>query len=168
MVPYNRIDEKLLDSATHRALARKMANESMVLLKNTGILPIKVPGPGLKIAVVGPLANQTKVLMGNYSSAPSHAVSVLDGLKNRISHRENKFRRRHAIPQQKRHAGSVRTSHHRRKARRPLQLRHHEPHGDLRRRRRSSATSSRHAASIPQSELPPARHPPKSPAKNPS
>ena len=81
MVPYNRIDEKLLDSATHRALARKMANESMVLLKNTGILPIKVPGPGLKIAVVGPLANQTKVLMGNYSSAPSHAVSVLDGLK---------------------------------------------------------------------------------------
>jgi beta-glucosidase len=81
MVPYNRIDEKLLDSATHRALARKLANESMVLLKNTGILPIKVPGPGLKIAVVGPLANQTKVLMGNYSSAPSHAVSVLDGLK---------------------------------------------------------------------------------------
>ena len=81
MVPYNRIDEKLLDSAAHRALARKLANESMVLLKNTGILPIKVPGPGLKIAVVGPLANQTKVLMGNYSSAPSHAVSVLDGLK---------------------------------------------------------------------------------------
>jgi beta-glucosidase len=81
MVPYNRIDENLLDSAAHRALARKMANESMVLLKNTGILPIKVPGPGLKIAVVGPLANQTKVLMGNYSGAPSHAVSVLDGLK---------------------------------------------------------------------------------------
>ena len=47
-----------------------MANESMVLLKNTGILPLKIPGPGLKIAVVGPLANQTKVLMGNYSSAP--------------------------------------------------------------------------------------------------
>ena len=81
MVPYNRIDEKLLDSAAHRALARKLANESMVLLKNNGILPIKVPGPGLKIAVVGPLANQTKVLMGNYSSAPSHAVSVLDGLR---------------------------------------------------------------------------------------
>ena len=53
----------------------------MVLLKNDGILPIKVPGPGLKIAVVGPLANQTKVLMGNYSSTPTHAVSVLDGLK---------------------------------------------------------------------------------------
>ncbi|HEX3120231.1 MAG TPA: glycoside hydrolase family 3 C-terminal domain-containing protein, partial [Candidatus Acidoferrum sp.] len=74
-------DEKLLDSASHRTLARKMANESMVLLKNNGILPIKVPGPGLKIAVVGPLANQTKVLMGNYSSTPTHAVSVLDGLK---------------------------------------------------------------------------------------
>ncbi|MBV8513941.1 MAG: glycoside hydrolase family 3 C-terminal domain-containing protein [Acidobacteria bacterium] len=58
-----------------------MANESMVLLKNTGILPLKAPSAGLKIAVIGPLANQTKVLMGNYSSAPSHAISVLDGLK---------------------------------------------------------------------------------------
>ncbi|HUE42362.1 MAG TPA: glycoside hydrolase family 3 C-terminal domain-containing protein [Candidatus Sulfotelmatobacter sp.] len=81
MVPYNRIDERLLDSAAHRALARKMADESMVLLKNNGILPLKIPGPGLKIAIVGPLADQTKVLMGNYSGAPSHAVSVLDGLK---------------------------------------------------------------------------------------
>jgi beta-glucosidase len=81
MVPYNKIDEGLLDSPAHRALARKMANESMVLLKNDGVLPIKAPGPGLKIAVVGPLAEQTKVLMGNYSGAPTHAVSVLGGLK---------------------------------------------------------------------------------------
>jgi beta-glucosidase len=79
MVPYNKIDEKLLDSAAHRALARKLANESMVLLKNDGILPLKTSG--LKIAVVGPLADQTKVLMGNYSGAPTHAVSVMDGLK---------------------------------------------------------------------------------------
>ena len=79
MVPYNRIDEKLLDSAAHRALARKLANESMVLLKNDGILPLKTSG--LKIAIVGPLADQTKVLMGNYSGAPTQAVSVMDGLK---------------------------------------------------------------------------------------
>ena len=79
MVPYNKIDEKLLDSPQHRALARKLANESMVLLKNDGILPLKTSG--VKIAVVGPLANQTKVLLGNYNGAPTHSVSVLEGLK---------------------------------------------------------------------------------------
>ncbi len=78
MVPYNKIDEKLLDSAQHRALARKMANESMVLLKNDGVLPLKT---GVKIAVVGPLADQTRVLLGNYNGIPSHTVSVLEGLR---------------------------------------------------------------------------------------
>jgi beta-glucosidase len=79
MVPYSMIDEKELDSAEHRALARRLANESMVLLKNDGMLPFK---PGIQnIAVVGPLANQTKVLLGNYSGKPTHSVSILDGLK---------------------------------------------------------------------------------------
>ena len=79
MVPYTKIDEKELDSAEHRAQARKLANESMVLLKNDGILPLK---PGIqKIAVIGPLADQTKVLLGNYAGKPTHSVSILDGLK---------------------------------------------------------------------------------------
>ena len=78
-VPYARIDEKELDSAEHRAHARKLANESMVLLKNDGMLPLK---PGLrKIAVIGPLADQTKVLLGNYAGQPTHIVSVLAGLR---------------------------------------------------------------------------------------
>ena len=80
MVPYSKIDEKLLDSAEHRALARKLANESMVLLKNDGVLPLKTSG--VKIAVVGPLADQTRVLLGNYNGIPTHTVSVLDGLRN--------------------------------------------------------------------------------------
>jgi beta-glucosidase len=79
MVPYNKIDEKLLDGPAHRALARKLANESMVLLKNDGVLPLKTSS--LKIAVVGPLAEQTKVLLGNYNGVPTHSVSVLEGLK---------------------------------------------------------------------------------------
>jgi beta-glucosidase len=80
MVPYTKIDEKELNSAEHRALALKLANESMVLLKNDGVLPLKTPG--IKIAVVGPLANQTKVLLGNYNGIPTHTVSILEGLKN--------------------------------------------------------------------------------------
>ncbi len=79
MVPYSKIDEKELDSAEHRALARKLANESMVLLKNDGVLPLKTGA--LKIAVVGPLADQTRVLLGNYNGIPNHTVSVLEGLK---------------------------------------------------------------------------------------
>jgi len=83
MVPYSKIDERLLDSAEHRAMARKIANESMVLLKNDGVLPLKTSG--IKIAVVGPLADQTKVLLGNYNGIPSHTVSVLEGLRKEFS-----------------------------------------------------------------------------------
>jgi beta-glucosidase len=79
MVPYNKIDEKLLDSDEHRVMAHKLAGESMVLLKNDGVLPLK---PTVKkIAVIGPLAEQTKFLMGNYSGKPSHAISILDGIR---------------------------------------------------------------------------------------
>jgi beta-glucosidase len=79
MVPYAKIDEKELDSPEHRALARQLANESMVLLKNDGTLPLK---SGItKIAVVGPLADQTRVLLGNYTGTPTHTVSFLEGLK---------------------------------------------------------------------------------------
>jgi beta-glucosidase len=78
IVPYTKIDEKELDSAEHRAEARKLANESMVLLKNDGLLPLK---PGIrKIAVVGPLADQTRPLLGNYAGQPTRIVSILDGL----------------------------------------------------------------------------------------
>jgi len=78
MVPYANIDEKELDSVEHRTHARKLAEESMVLLKNDGLLPLK---PELrKIAVVGPLAEQTQPLIGNYAGHPTHIVSILDGL----------------------------------------------------------------------------------------
>ena len=83
MVPYTKIDEKLLDSAEHRAMALKIANEAMVLLKNDGVLPIKTSGT--KIAVVGPLANQTRVLLGNYNGIPTHTVSILEGVKKEFA-----------------------------------------------------------------------------------
>jgi len=82
MDPYSKIDEKELDSAEHRALARKLANESMVLLKNDGTLPLKESS---KILVVGPLATQTAVLLGNYNGTPNHTVSILDGIKKEFA-----------------------------------------------------------------------------------
>lgn len=78
-VPYSKIDEALLDGPMHREMARRLANESMVLLKNDGVLPLKTES--VKIAVVGPLAEQTAVLLGNYNGIPTHSVSILEGLR---------------------------------------------------------------------------------------
>jgi beta-glucosidase len=81
--PYSNIDERELSSAAHRELALRIANESMVLLKNDGTLPLRTSG--MKIAVVGPLANQTKVLLGNYNGSPTYTVSILDGILREFS-----------------------------------------------------------------------------------
>jgi beta-glucosidase len=83
MVPYTKIDESQLNSAAHRALALKLANESMVLLKNDGVLPLKTTGT--KIAVLGPLADQTHVLLGNYNGIPTHTVSILEGMRREFA-----------------------------------------------------------------------------------
>jgi beta-glucosidase len=57
-----------------------------VLLKNDGVLPLK---PGLRIAVIGPLGDATRVLRGNYSSALSAPpISVVDGLRRAMPRRQ--------------------------------------------------------------------------------
>ncbi|MGH8181298.1 MAG: glycoside hydrolase family 3 N-terminal domain-containing protein, partial [Steroidobacteraceae bacterium] len=78
MVPYDRIPESELNSPAHRRLALRLANESMVLLKNDGVLPLKSVK---RIALVGPLADQTAVLLGNYNGYPTHTVTLLEGLR---------------------------------------------------------------------------------------
>jgi beta-glucosidase len=66
----------------HRKLAQKAAAQSLVLLKNDGVLPLK---PDVKIAVIGPHGDSTRVLRGNYSSELSGpAVSVLEGLRRAL------------------------------------------------------------------------------------
>jgi beta-glucosidase len=71
-----------INTPAHQALALQAATQSMVLLKNDGVLPLK---SGLKLAVIGPLADATRVLRGNYSSTMSAPpVSVLDGLRRAL------------------------------------------------------------------------------------
>ncbi len=66
----------------HRRIALSAAERSMVLLKNDGVLPLK---PGLKLAVIGPLGDATRVLRGNYSSGLSgQPVSILEGLRTAL------------------------------------------------------------------------------------
>jgi len=77
--PYYNIPDSEMDSPAHRALALRAARESIVLLKNNGLLPLKKSVK--RILVVGPLADQVPVLLGNYNGQPSHAVTALDGIK---------------------------------------------------------------------------------------
>jgi beta-glucosidase len=78
LVPYSKLDPAQLDSPEHRNLARQLAAESMVLLKNDGTLPLRSVK---RIAIIGPLAEQTRVLLGNYTGTPTHTVSVLEGMR---------------------------------------------------------------------------------------
>ncbi|MVT25053.1 glycoside hydrolase family 3 N-terminal domain-containing protein [Nesterenkonia alkaliphila] len=68
------IDETVdLDSEANRALARRVAHESLVLLKNDGILPLNPDSTG-KVAVVGPSADEPRTMMGCYSF-PNHVLA---------------------------------------------------------------------------------------------
>jgi beta-glucosidase len=79
MVPYAQVGDDQLNSPAHAALALRLTNESLVLLKNNGVLPVK---PSVKtIAVIGPLADQVDVLLGNYNGTPLHPVTALDGIR---------------------------------------------------------------------------------------
>ncbi len=61
-----------LDSAANRALARRLAEESVVLLDNPdGLLPL---APDTRIAVVGPRASDALAMLGCYSF-PSHVLT---------------------------------------------------------------------------------------------
>lgn len=82
MVPYANTPESEIDSPAHRQLALRTAQESIVLLKNDGVLPLGATVK--KILVVGPLAEQTQVLHGNYAGTASHAVTALEGIRKQF------------------------------------------------------------------------------------
>lgn len=79
-VPYNQIPATENDSPEHAQVALRAARESLVLLKNDGILPLKKEKLH-RIAVIGPNAGSVPVLVGNYNGSPSHPVTLLAGLR---------------------------------------------------------------------------------------
>jgi beta-glucosidase len=79
-VAYAQIPNSENDSPAHEALALKAAQESIVLLKNDGVLPLD--RTRLKrIVVIGTNAISVPVLLGNYYGTPSRPVTILDGIK---------------------------------------------------------------------------------------
>ena len=83
MVPFAEIPFSDNNTAQHRRLAADAARESMVLLKNDGILPLRKDLS--TIAVIGPNADDVDVLLGNYNGVPSHAVTPLQGIRRAVS-----------------------------------------------------------------------------------
>jgi beta-glucosidase len=81
-VPYAQIPIEVNDSTAHQILALEAARQSIVLLKNNGILPIK-KDEIKRIAVIGPNANDVPVLLGNYNGTPSQPVTIHAGIKER-------------------------------------------------------------------------------------
>ena len=96
MVPYAQIPFSENDTEAHRQLALKTSRESMVLLKNDGILPLtKAPK---NIAVVGPLADNKRVLEGNYNGTPSRSTIRARGHQEAVCYVLSQFRARDAFP----------------------------------------------------------------------
>jgi beta-glucosidase len=70
-----------LPGETDQALALDSAARSLVLLKNDGVLPLKGTE---RIAVIGPHADGTRVLHGNYASMSGPTISLVDGLRRAL------------------------------------------------------------------------------------
>jgi beta-glucosidase len=82
MVPYRSISDNMLDCKEHRDLALEVAQKSIVLLRNNGILPLgkdKIRS----IAIIGP--NAAEPQLGIYSGWPNVQVSPLDGIAKKAT-----------------------------------------------------------------------------------
>lgn len=83
------IDTMFADNRLHRQEAKEVARRSIVLLKNNNnVLPIS---KNAKIAVVGPLADSKRDILGSWSAAgrDSLAVTPLEGIKHAVNNTQS-------------------------------------------------------------------------------
>ncbi|WP_288444714.1 glycoside hydrolase family 3 C-terminal domain-containing protein [uncultured Chryseobacterium sp.] len=86
-VHWNTIPYSVVDSEEHKKQALKMAQKSIVLMKNeNNVLPLSRNIK--KIAVVGPNADDGLMQLGNYNGTPSSIVTILEGIKTKFPNTE--------------------------------------------------------------------------------
>jgi len=84
LVPWTKIPASILNSVDHQKLALEISRQTMTLLQNkNNILPLSKSEK--KIAVIGPNADDKQVLWGNYNGTPVQTVTILDGIKTKLS-----------------------------------------------------------------------------------
>ena len=75
-------DENLILNTSHIDLARKVAEESMVLIKNEDVLPFKI-SENIKVGVIGNIANlENTGDMGSSNSSSPYVITPYQGIKN--------------------------------------------------------------------------------------
>ena len=80
-VPWTKIPMSVVASPEHKQLALQAAREAVVLLQNrNGVLPLK---RNPKIVVMGPNANDSTMLWGNYTGTPTSTVTILQGIRQK-------------------------------------------------------------------------------------
>ncbi|MGD8781096.1 MAG: glycoside hydrolase family 3 C-terminal domain-containing protein [Ignavibacteria bacterium] len=83
-VPWAKIPMSVVNSDEHKKLALEMARESMTLLQNKkNILPLSKSIN--KIAVIGPNADNERLMWGNYNGRPISTITILRGIKTKLS-----------------------------------------------------------------------------------
>ena len=75
---WDHLSDDIVDSEEHKALALKMAYETMTLLQNNGVLPLKADS---RIAVVGPNADDEDMMWGNYNPIPKETITLLEAVR---------------------------------------------------------------------------------------
>ena len=88
--PWTKIPESVVASKEHKKLAAQMALKSIVLLQNkNNVLPLGNPfcatsGSATDIVVMGPNANDSVMMWGNYSGYPTRTVTALEGIRQKV------------------------------------------------------------------------------------
>ncbi|HTY00525.1 MAG TPA: xylan 1,4-beta-xylosidase [Bacteroidota bacterium] len=83
LVPWAKIPMSVVCSPEHTRLALDMAREAMTLLQNKNdILPLSKSVK--KIAVIGPNADDARLMWGNYNGRPISTVTILGGIKSKL------------------------------------------------------------------------------------
>ena len=83
---YDKLNYEMVECSEHVALADRAARESMVLLKNDGILPLVVDDIKT-IGVIGPNADSRRPLVGNYHGTSSEYITVAEGIRSYVNGR---------------------------------------------------------------------------------
>ncbi|KAK6916335.1 Glycoside hydrolase, family 3, N-terminal, partial [Dillenia turbinata] len=83
LLPYGNLGPSDVCTDSHQSLALEAAKQGIVLLDNNGVLPLS-QNATKSLAIIGPNANATKVMISNYAGIPCKYTSPLQGLQKYV------------------------------------------------------------------------------------